>query len=249
MRKQINIFDFDGTLTTETWPKFCVWIDKYGFDGSKRNEHLERALIEYSRTNNGDLLELFFGFLNKLLADNNAKITLAELAEGEKFITYNPGVFEFFKVSKVKNFIVSGGLLEFLQGLEIAKYFDGIYGTPARLDENGFMVGVGEVVTDCKKIPAILDILKKNGRDRNDCVNVNFIGDGASDMAAMRYVHENGGKAIFVHQPAGREDEWHEKLTKIYHELNADGIIDFRCVADFRQGSELTEILTRPHPR
>lgn len=24
--KTINIFDFDGTLTTETWPKFWVWV-------------------------------------------------------------------------------------------------------------------------------------------------------------------------------------------------------------------------------
>ena len=22
----INIFDFDGTLTTETWPKFWAWV-------------------------------------------------------------------------------------------------------------------------------------------------------------------------------------------------------------------------------
>ena len=26
----INIFDFDGTLTTETWPKFWVWAKKFG---------------------------------------------------------------------------------------------------------------------------------------------------------------------------------------------------------------------------
>lgn len=33
--KIINIFDFDGTLTTETWPKFWVWVKKFGYNGEK----------------------------------------------------------------------------------------------------------------------------------------------------------------------------------------------------------------------
>lgn len=45
----INIFDFDGTLTTETWPKFWVWVKKFGYDGTKRNACLEEALTEYRR--------------------------------------------------------------------------------------------------------------------------------------------------------------------------------------------------------
>lgn len=32
----INIFDFDGTLTTETWPKFWVWVKKFGYSGEKK---------------------------------------------------------------------------------------------------------------------------------------------------------------------------------------------------------------------
>ena len=37
----INIFDFDGTLTTETWPKFWVWVEKFGYNGTQRNGELE----------------------------------------------------------------------------------------------------------------------------------------------------------------------------------------------------------------
>lgn len=36
--KLINIFDFDGTLTTEIWPKFWVWVKKFGYSGEKRND-------------------------------------------------------------------------------------------------------------------------------------------------------------------------------------------------------------------
>lgn len=243
MKNKINIFDFDGTLTTETWPKFWTWIKKFGYDGTKRNDELEAALAEFRKQNQGSFIETFFWFFNDLLIKNNANITSEELLEGEKYISYNKGVKEYFRSSKEKNYIVSGGLVEFLKGLEIAKHFDGIYGTPSILDKDGNMAGVGKVMTDDKKILAIQDILKKNGRNKNDCENVSFVGDGASDIDAFRFIHNNGGKAVFVHQPIGNEDEWHEQLNMLYQELNKEGVIDFKCVADYRIGSELTGIL------
>ena len=193
----IDIFDFDGTLTTETWTKFWVWIKKFGYSGEKRNDDLEKALAKYRKINTGNELETFFGFFNNLLVSRHEILTYEELMEGEKYIQYNPGIIEFFEKSSARNFIVSGGLREFLQNLKIAKYFDGIYGTPIQHDESGLISGIGEVMTENKKILAIQDILKKNDRQENDCHNVNYIGDAYSDAMAMRFVHNNGGKAIF----------------------------------------------------
>lgn len=34
--KLINIFDFDRTLITDTWPKCCTLINKYGYEGRKK---------------------------------------------------------------------------------------------------------------------------------------------------------------------------------------------------------------------
>ena len=238
----INIFDFDGTLTTETWPKFWVWVKKFGYSGEKRNDNLEKALAEYRKIHVGDELELFFGFFNDLLVDNNEIITYEELMEGEKYIKYNPGVDEYIQKSFVRNYIVSGGLREFLQNLKIAKYFHGIYGTPVKHDENGLISGIGEVMTNNKKILAIKDILKNNNRQENDCRNVYYIGDGYSDAAAMRFVHNNGGKSVFVHL-LNKNDKYYEHNDKIYQKLNEDGIVDYCCVADYRNGSILSKIL------
>lgn len=238
----INIFDFDGTLTTETWPKFWVWGKKFGYDGEQRNDELENALAEYRKSNFGNELETFFAFFNDLLVNNNEKLTYKEFMEGEKYIQYNPGVIEFIKETSVKNYIVSGGLREFLQNLEIAKYFQGIYGTIVKHDEKGLICGIGEVMTDDKKILAIQDILRKNNRKGNDCHNVNYVGDGYSDAAAMRFVHNNGGKAIFVHQP-NKDDKYYNYNNRIYQKLNEDGIVDFCCVADYTDASMLLNIL------
>lgn len=107
--EQINIFDFDGTLTTETWPKFWVWVKKFGYSGEKRNNDLETALENYRKTHVGNNLENFFKFFSDLLTQNNTYITYDELMEGEKYIKYNPGVIEFLNNSTSKNYIVSGG--------------------------------------------------------------------------------------------------------------------------------------------
>lgn len=240
----INIFDFDGTLTTETWPKFWVWAKKFGYNGEKRNNNLEEALDRYRSTHSGNALETFFSFFNDLLVDNNESITYQELMDGENYIEYNCGVEEFIKKPFVKNYIVSGGLKEFLQNLRIAEYFDGIYGSSLKHDENGLIVGIDEIMTDDKKILAICDILKKNNIQENNCKNVYFIGDGYSDVPAMRFVHNNGGKAVFVHQENQNDKLWHDN-NKIYEALNSDGVVDFCCVADYRNGSRLSKILLR----
>lgn len=240
----INIFDFDGTLTTETWPKFWVWAKKFGYSGEERNDNLEKALAEYRKINVGNTLETFFSFFNDLLVNNNETITYEELMEGENYIKYNPGVDDFIQTSSAKNYIVSGGLKEFLQNLKIAKYFHGIYGTPVRHNESGLIVGIGEVMTDDKKILAIQEILEKNNRQANDCRNVYYIGDGYSDAVAMRFVHNNGGKAVFVHQP-NKDDGLYHFTNKVYETLNADGMIDFCCLADYRDGSTLSNVLQR----
>ncbi len=238
----INIFDFDGTLTTETWPKFWVWVKKFGYNGEERNEELENALAEYRKTHIGNALETFFAFFHDLLVGNNVTLSYQELMEGERYIEYNPGLENFIQKSLVRNYIVSGGLKEFLENLQIAKHFAGIYGTPLQHNGAGLISGIGTIMTDDKKILAIQDILRCNNRKENDCSNVYYIGDGYSDKIAMEFVHNNGGKAVFVHQPS-QSDEFYEYNNKIYEELNADGIVDFRCVADYRNGSRLSNIL------
>lgn len=242
--KPINIFDFDGTLTTETWPKFWVWVKKFGYSGEKRNDNLENALAEYRATHIGNALETFFGFFNDLLVKNNETITYEELMEGEKYIKYNPGVSDFFEKSFAKNYIVSGGVKEFLQKLKIANSFDGIYGTTIRHNQNGLITGIGEIMTDDKKILAIKDILKSNNRQENDCSNVYYIGDGYSDAIAMKFVHDNDGKAIFVHQ-SNQDDGLYQYNNKVYKSLTSDGIVDFCCIADYRGGSTLSNLLQR----
>lgn len=60
----------------------------------------------------------------------------------------------------------------------------------------------------------------------------------------MRFVHEHGGKAIFVHQPF-QNDHFQEYIDEIYNKLNKENIVDHTCVADYTTDSELYHILER----
>ena len=240
----INIFDFDGTLTTETWPKCLAWVNKFGYQGEQRNDKLEQALAKYREKHVGEPLETFFAFFNDLIVSNNGAITTEELMQGEKYIKYNKGLNEYIQNTNIKNYIVSASLKEFLDHLKDIENFDGIYGTSVRHDKSWRIIGIDDVMTDDKKILAICNILKTNNRSGNDCRNVCYIGDGYSDAAAMKFVHDNGGKAIFVHQP-NKNDELSSDINKVYELLKAEGIVDFCCPADYREGSTLSNILLR----
>ena len=242
-KEPINIFDFDGTLTTETWPKFSVWLNKFGYVGGQRNDLLEAALAKYRKNHEGSILETYFGFLDDLLRENHAVISYEELMSGEKYIHYNPGFLEYFRDSKENNYVVSGGYQSFLENLSYAKYFKGFYGTTS-IEKNGFLIGTKDVMTDEKKVDAIKDILKKNNCNENDCENVYYIGDGYSDREAFKYVHDHGGKAIFVYRD-DKEDALQSSINNIYQDLKRQNIIDYFFLADFHDNSMLSRVLKR----
>lgn len=60
----------------------------------------------------------------------------------------------------------------------------------------------------------------------------------------MRYVHNNGGKAIFVHQ-SNEDDELYNYNNQIYETLNVDGMVDFKHIANYTDRSALSNILKR----
>ena len=64
--------------------------------------------------------------------------------------------------------------------------------------------------------------------------NMIYIGDGLTDVPCMRLVKENKGQSIAVFRKRKRE---------IAAKLMAEGRVDFITEADYRQGSELDQIV------
>lgn len=257
-KPKILIFDFDGTLTTDTWPKFWVWVKKFGYNGNFRNKELEKAISDYRKIHKDeDAWHTFFGFFNDLLVSSKESLSTQELLEGEKFIEYNPGAELFLQYANsspnIKTYILSSGLKEFLQGLVVSQYFDSIYGSSVIFDDNKRITGIdmNNIMSDKKKIQAIQNILAENDMIENDCSNVIYVGDGDSDGPSMKFVHENGGKCIFVYQTAQKENVT-DVIQKMYGHYDSEGTVDFIYEADYRPGSSLRnkfEELIEDYPR
>ena len=161
---KIGIFDFDGTLTQESLPKY--WIP----DTDEAKQKITTAFAKYSKADGETFIDKFFDFFMELSGGENARFHQSKFAEWEEKLKYNPDVHAFFRNSSNKNYIISGGLSEFLNNLEIAGFFAGIYGTHAEFDKDGFLTGMGEFMSDETKIKAIQDILQKNSK--KDCQGV-----------------------------------------------------------------------------
>ena len=144
---------------------------------------------------------------------------------GSQDIEYADGVVSYLEDisnKKIKNYLLSSGLKVYLENTSIAKYFEKIYGTTLKYNKDE-VVGLDYMVTDKDKVKIIQD------NNLNSCEGVIYIGDGLTDMAAFKYVFENGGISIFVY----------DKDEKIIRQP----FISYYLKRDYNKDSELRKVI------
>lgn len=178
------------------------------------------------------------------------------LMECGKDIKFFPGVTTWFnRINQyaeehgviVEHYIVSSGNKEILEGCSIAKEFKEIYGCEYIFDGEGNVIWPKFAINYTQKTQYFFRI-SKGVENQNDDDSVNektlvrripysnmvYIGDGLTDVPSMIIVKSNGGKSIAVY-PRGQE----EKAGT----LEADGRINYACVADYSKDSNLEKIM------
>lgn len=186
---KIIIYDFDGTLTPSSVPRYKV-LDK---------EIDVIGLLKDNFTKSNNIYDLFYNFYFNEFKKLNCKITDEILCSGSKDITYSDGVVSYLEeISNkgVKNYLLSSGLKIYLENTIIAKYFEKIYGTTLKYHNNE-VIGLDYMMTDKDKVKTIKQIVQDNSL--SDCKDIIYIGDGLTDMEAFKYIYDNGGISIFVY--------------------------------------------------
>ena len=230
--KKIIIYDFDGTLTPYSMPRFEIlkkcgienYSKKLGFKLVIKARMFFKKIDMYT-----DIYEVLFETIKKSGFDLSDK----NLSLGSNEIEYNPGVEEFIQylnVNNVDNYIVSSGMEYYLKNTKIAPLFKEIYATKLNYDKENNVSGIKYLMDDKNKVNAIKDIMVKNRLE--DCSDIIYVGDGLTDVYSFDYVHNNGGKAIFVYQ-----NENDKKISKIKEK----GIVDYFTKADYTLNSELSK--------
>ncbi|MGN1261707.1 MAG: HAD family hydrolase [Candidatus Enteromonas sp.] len=245
------LYDFDSTLATTDMQNFG-FIPRMGMTPA---EFWART-GEFSKKTGCEKILSYLFMMNEVAREKGIKMDKAFLADCGKDIKFFPGVTTWFsRINQyaaergilVEHYIVSSGNKEILEGCSIAKEFKEIYGCEYIFDENGEAVWPKFAINYTQKTQYFFRI-SKGVENQNDDDSVNektpvrripysnmvYIGDGLTDVPSMIIVKSNGGKSIAVY-PRGKE----EKAGT----LQADGRINYACVADYSKDSSLEKIM------
>lgn len=230
---KIIIYDFDGTLTPYSMPKFEI-LEKSGLkDGANNPKFLELSKKK-SIDKKIDLYEALYEVMFEIITDSGYELNDNNFSIGSDLVEYNNGVFEFLQMlseNNIDNYLLSSGMKTYLKNVSVSKYFKDIYATTFKYNELGEIDDIDFLMSDKNKVVAIKDILRKNGISEDDCSDVIYIGDGLTDFYAMEYVKKMGGETIFV---------YHDSNSKDITNIREKNVVSNFFIADFSSDSELT---------
>jgi hypothetical protein len=148
----------------------------------------------------------------------------------------------------VAHYIISSGNRETIEGTRIAQHFKRVYASCFRYDENGVAVWPAIAVNYTNKAQFLFRINKgiENAYDNSQInkytpeekrpvpfKNFIYIGDGETDIPAMKMVTYQGGRSIVVYQKSKRGRK------RAAHQLVKEQRADIAVPADYSRGSAL----------
>lgn len=225
----IVFYDFDGTLTPYPIPQYEI-ISKCNID----YEAFYNRVIEITQKMHMSVYEAYYDVFKKVLMENGFKFNKDVISLGAENVTYSNGVMEFvpaLKIMGIKQYVITSGYKDYVLKTSVAKYLDGVEGTEFKDDNNDGKID--KILIDEDKVTCIKDICTKENFPYNKVV---YIGDGLTDKDAFTFVHQNGGKAIFV----GNQNAEFEAL-------NSYNVIDEIFARDFSLDAKLFSYIEELH--
>jgi hypothetical protein len=251
------IYDFDGTLSPQPMQEYTIF--------PKLDIKPKKFWEEVARTNKGIKGEEIITYMMLMLEKANQqklRITKKDLGQMAKQIKFFKGVTTYFErinkfvakeskgKVKIRHYIISCGLKEILDKINIKKHFHNIFACEYHYDQYGAPTYPKLVVTATVKTQFLFRINK--GREElteniNEFMdeadrpipfsNMIYIGDGLTDVPCMTVTTKNGGYAVAVSTPGKRQN------LKTCKELFKASRVDFIAEANYTNNSKLDKYL------
>ena len=258
-------YDFDGTLAPGNMQEYN-FIPDLNMD---KGEFWQEANELAKKHDMDEVLAYMHLMLIKAKEKNIPIREEAFMKYGEK-ITFFEGVETYFerinayaasKNMHLEHFIISSGLREFVKGTAIAKHFKTIFASGFEYDDNGVACWPALVVNYTNKTQYLFRINKGiyNSYD-NTLINKSmpederavpfsnfiYIGDGETDVPAMKMVNLYGGTTIAVYNPASVATPHRPKSSKdICLDLIRQNRADYIAPTNYTEGGELDIMLKK----
>jgi phosphoserine phosphatase len=244
-------YDFDGTLAPGNMQEqsFLPAVNV-------RPDDFWAETKRYARKHDMDEILAYMELMLKRSRDAEASILRETFKGYGRKIKFFPGVESWFaridacakkEGADLAHFIISSGNRETIEGTRIARHFRGIYASAFRYDENGVAVWPALAVNYTNKAQFLFRINKgiENAHDNSTInkytpeekrpypfKNFIYIGDGETDIPAMKMVTYQGGKSIAVYPSRPGRKQFAHDLVKQHR-------ADIAAPADYSRGSAL----------
>lgn len=245
------MYDFDKTLSTTD-------MQNYGFIPSlgMTPDQFWGATGEFSKKTGTERILSYMWMMIQLAKQKGIQCTRSWLNSLGKQIVYYPGVEAWFKRIneygkkrniKIEHYLISSGTKEIVEGTTIAKEFTKMYGCEFYYDpETKLPVWPKLAINYTQKTQYFFRISKGITNVHDDSVNnkttnrripyenMVYLGDGMTDVPCMVLVKQNGGNSIAI---------YNKKDQVNVSSLLKGGRVNFACLGDYTEGSDLDETM------
>jgi 2-hydroxy-3-keto-5-methylthiopentenyl-1-phosphate phosphatase len=255
-------YDFDGTLVPGNMQEHS-FIPQLGIDkGEFWKEADERA-----KRNDMDQILAYMQLMLKKAREKEIPVTRKAFLNHGKGILFFEGVDTFFERINlfakeqgviIEHHIISSGLRDIIEGTSIAKYFKNIFASGFVFNTNDVAEWPALAINYTNKTQYLFRINKGiNNSYDNSTINkyvdmherpipfsrMIYLGDGETDVPAMKMIKYQGGTAIAVYDPRKRKRKDKPSPKQICKKLIEQNRADFISSADYSEGSKLEQIL------
>lgn len=248
-------YDFDGTLAKGNIQENS-FIPDLGIGTSAFWDEVKKL----AKKNEMDEILAYMFLLISKAKEKKVKIDRESLKAHGKQVSYFDGVEDYFpRINKyasqnhirLEHFIISSGTKEMIEGTTIAKHFKTIYASSFKYDQHNVPEWPAIALNYTTKTQFLFRINKgiENAWD-NSKINAYtpkekrpipfermiYIGDGLTDVPAMKLVKDQGGTSIGVYAPKSR------KKSSVENLLNEQRV-SYVAPANYSKESELDQII------
>lgn len=247
------VYDFDGTLTKQPMQEYTV-LPEMGVQAEK----FWKEVKQESKHEKADEILTYMRLLIKKMDEKELHVDKKILKKMAKNIKLYPGVETWFdridnyvksktkgKV-KIEHYLISAGLKEILDGINIKKKIKCIYASEYYYDHHKAARFPNIVINDTVKTQFLFRI-NKGVLDINNSINehmpekdrripfdnIIYIGDGLTDVPCMTLTKKSGGHSVAVYAPnTSKGKKTAQKLLKAER-------VDYACPADYTKYKKL----------
>jgi hypothetical protein len=256
-------YDFDGTLAPGNMQEHS-FIPRLGIDKDEFWMESDARAKEHDMDN----ILAYMQLMLQKAEEKNIPVTRKAFLDHGKGIHFFKGVETFFnninryaadKGASIDHHIISSGVRDIIKGTSIARNFKNIFASGFVFNANDAAIWPALAINYTNKTQYLFRINKgiDNSYD-NSLINkwvehskrpvpfsrMIYLGDGETDVPAMKMIKQEGGTAIAVYDPNKKKVKDRPSAKQICEELILQNRADFIAPADYTENSRLYQILT-----